>query len=292
MLPLRNIGYVCIACIAVVSCEEVIEIDLPKEEPRLIVEALIRADLSQTETQVSVKLSLTDGFFGTVPLTKTDNIYILTDKIEDNGFIIDSGIIGFPSDESNLGVYETTIATTSFEDNILYTLFINHEGRLYAAQTSFTPAPPIDSITQGTNTLFDEDETEVIVTFKDIAEQDNFYIFDFGFEEFLPIEDQFYKDQEYSFSYFYKKQLAPGNQIEVSILGADRGFYNYMDLLIEQSEGTFELFETPAATVRGNVFDITDLDNIDVVDNVERPELFPLGYFAIVQEHKISLTIE
>jgi hypothetical protein len=44
--------------------------------------------------------------------------------------------------------------------------------------------------------------------------------------------------------------------------------------------------------VRGNVFDVTDLDNIDVLDNAGQPEVFPLGYFAIVQEFTSTITIE
>jgi len=65
-----------------------------------------------------------------------------------------------------------------------------------------------------------------------------------------------------------------------------------MNSLIEQAERSFGVFETPAATVRGTVFDITDLDNIDVVDNFATPGLFSLGYFAIVQKNKISLLIK
>ena len=77
----------------------------------------------------------------------------------------------------------------------------------------------------------------------------------------------------------------------ISILGADRDFFNYMNNLIEQTEEGFGVFETPAATVRGNIFDVTDLDNIDVFDNVEQPEVFPLGYFAVVQEYRQTITI-
>jgi hypothetical protein len=65
-----------------------------------------------------------------------------------------------------------------------------------------------------------------------------------------------------------------------------------MDLLIEQTEGQQGPFQTPVATVRGNVFDVTDLDNIENVDNATQPEVFPLGYFAIVQEFTERITIE
>ena len=37
---------------------------------------------------------------------------------------------------------------------------------------------PIDNIEQGYNTLFGGDEKEVIISFTDNEEQDNFYLFD------------------------------------------------------------------------------------------------------------------
>ncbi|MBO6534558.1 MAG: hypothetical protein JJ967_16130 [Muricauda sp.] len=45
------------------------------------------------------------------------------------------------------------------------------------------------------------------------------------------------------------------------------------------------------ATVRGNVFDITGLDNVTILDNVERPNDYALGYFGVVQEFSRELTI-
>ena len=65
-----------------------------------------------------------------------------------------------------------------------------------------------------------------------------------------------------------------------------------MNLILEQTDQDFGFFETPRTTVRGNVFDITGLDNINILDNTDRPDDFPLGYFAIVQEFKETLVIQ
>ena len=169
---------------------------------------------------------------------------------------------------------------------------MRHEGRLYIAATKYVPTTPINSIYQGTGTLFDEDETEVVVNFTDDPERNVYYLFDFSFGEYLVTEDDFYQGQEFEFSFFYDQQFFPGTIIEISILGTDQTFYNYMDQLIEQSGDTQGPFQTPVSNVRGNIFDVTDLDNIDVFDNVDQPTIFPLGYFAIVQEYKSSITIE
>jgi hypothetical protein len=138
----------------------------------------------------------------------------------------------------------------------------------------------------------EEDETEVILSFTDDPENTNYYVFDFGFGEFLATEDTFYQGETFQFSYFYDRKFEPGTELQVSILGASERFYHYMDQLVEQGDDLQGPFQTPAATVRGNIFDITDLDNRDVFDNVEQPDVYPLGYFAIVQEDKKTIVIQ
>jgi len=165
-----------------------------------------------------------------------------------------------------------------------YLLQVNVNNVIYLATTKFVPTVPIDNLVQGDGDLFGEDETELQITYTDIADRDDFYIFDFDFGNFLVSEDEFYQGQEFEFSYFYDEDLNTGDEVEVSILGCDESFYNYIDLLIEQSEGNFGPFETPAVTVRGNFINATDIDNEDTFDNVDNPNNFALGCFAIVQE--------
>ncbi len=278
---------------ACIGCEDVIEVELPDEEPRLIIDALIRVDTTQISTPVAIKVNLTDGFFGTVPLTKLDNIIIIVEEIE--GDLIRSTVaIPFEDIANNFGIYNTVnpIANSLFQDNNRFSLYVEHESNVYLAQTFFSPVPPIHSVVEGDTDIFNSNDTEVVVTFEDIPDQENYYVFDFDNANYTTLEDQFFDGQKYTFSYFYDVELPSGTELEISILGADLSFYNYMDLLVEQSEREFELFETPAATIRGNFVDVTNIDNIDSFDNVERPEVFALGYFAIVQEHKMSLIIE
>lgn len=280
------------------SCEDVVDIDTPSEPPRLIVEALIRVDVTEPFIPVEVKVSLTDNFFGTVPVTELERILILVEAYED-GMLIGTGDVILTESVPGSGIYvpdqtytDERIPTSAVEFDLNYILIITHEGRRYYAQTRYVPAVPITNIVQGSGTLFDEDETELIVSFRDDPEADNFYIFDFDFNEFLLTEDEFYQGQEFEFSYFYDRKFEAGKNIEISILGADKTLYDYMSQLIEQTDDPQGPFQTPVATVRGNIFDITGLDNIDIFDNVERPNDFPLGYFAIVQEFKQTITIE
>lgn len=288
--------------ILVTSCQDVIEVEVPTGETRLIIDALMRVDITQEFIGVKVKVTETNNFFEELPVTSLENITIIYSTTREDGLVLSTGTSSLIDLNEGSGVYvpnpnfstEQRIRTGVLlqEEDVLFTLIIEHKGRKYAGQTRYAPSSPIISLAQGDKTLFSEDETEVIVAFEDDPDIDNFYVFDFDFDQFLVTEDTFYNGQEFEFSYFYDKNIDAGQEITVSILGADRTFYNYMDELITQSEEPQGPFQTPVTTVRGNVFDITGLDNIDIVDNAERPNDFPLGYFAIVQEFKRTLTIE
>ncbi len=282
------------------SCEDVIEVEVPEEEPRLVVNALMRVDIEEQFIPVEIRVTETNSFFEEIPIANVESMIIILEVFDEEGIITATGTSSLAEVDPGSGIWvpdptfdtDQRIGTSATEFDILYTLIINWEDRRYAAQTRYVPAVPIDNLEIGDGQLFDEESTELIVTFTDDPDRDNFYVFDFGFNEFLATEDQFYKGQQFQFSYFYDQEFEPGTVLEVSILGADQSFYNYMDLLVEQTEGQQGPFQTPVATARGNVFDITGLDNIDILDNVGRPEDFPLGYFAIVQEYKASITIE
>jgi len=270
------------------SCEDVIQVDLPTEEPRLIIDAVIRVDTSLDFNPVRVKVSLTDSFFGSIPPA---NLQQITMNNVDNP---SSGGTSTPvllETEPGSGVYEKFFSTEELVRDRWF-LAIRYEDTFYVAFAEFAPAVPLDNIEFGDDILFDDNDTELKVTFTDLAERDDFYIFDFDFDNFLGSEDEFYQGQQFEFSYFYDDILNTGTELDISILGADEPFYNYMNLLIEQSEGSFGPFQTPAVTVRGNIFNATDIDNIDNFDNVGNEENFPLGYFAIVQEYKETITVE
>ncbi|MGB6150528.1 MAG: DUF4249 family protein [Pricia sp.] len=270
------------------SCEDVVEIDAPSEPPRLSLDALIRIDTSNAFTNVVITAGLTDSFFGNVSTAELDQItilnpdYVPTSPLDQNFIILN---------ETSPGRYEGGKNTTFFTNGNLE-LSIEYDENRYLAETQFVSAVPIDDLIQGEGELFTGDETEVLVSFTDNADRDDFYLFDFDFNEYLVTEDEFYQGQTFEFSYFYDEDVEPGMDITVSILGVDEPFYNYMNQLIVQSGGDQGPFQTPAATVRGNIINVTNIDNIDSFDNVDDRNNFALGYFAVCQTFEKSLTIE
>ncbi|WP_422861433.1 DUF4249 family protein [Flagellimonas sp. W118] len=284
------------------SCEDVIDVELPEPEPRLVINGIVKVDPNLEFVPVRIKVTESSGFFGENTVTQLESAVILAGEEDPDfpgNFSLGTSIL--KEFEPGTGIYEPDtvgndvderIRTEFLNTNTIFFLIVQHKGKRYAGRTMYSPTIAIDNLEQGTETLFDEDDTEVKITITDIPEMENYYVFDFGDGEFLTLDDQFFDGQEFEFSYFSEKELEPGEALEVSLLGADQQFFNYMDLLIEQTEDDGGIFETPAATVRGNVFDVTGLDNIEIFDNVERPDSFALGYFAIVEEFKQTLIIE
>ncbi|MEO0571798.1 MAG: DUF4249 family protein [Bacteroidota bacterium] len=298
--------YLLITVLFLLSCEDVIDVELQQTETRLVVNGLLRVDLTQEFIPVEIRVSETTNFFDSnVPTSLEDNATIIYGRVNpDAPEILDIDPNNFSSSLTELepgsGVYvpdpsfdaDQRIRTSSIFPNTVFILIMEHKGRRYSAQAPFSPSVPIQDLEQGDETLFDEEDVEIKITINDTPDIDNFYVLDFGEGEFLALDDQFIDGQQFEFSYFLDRELDSGELLEVGILGADQGFFNYMDLLVEQTQDDGGIFETPAATVRGNVFDVTGLDNNLLFDNVNRPDDFPLGYFAVVQEFKRTITIE
>lgn len=281
------------------SCEDVISVDVPTGKSRLIVDALIRVDTTEQFIPVVIKVTETTNFFEHIPVTSLENVIIIYETTDASG-VTSTGTSSLIDVEVGSGLYipdpnfsvDQRIKTSVLEnENVLFSLIMDHKGRKYIAQTRYVKSAALTKVEQGTQTLFNKEETEIVVAFKDNKDTENFYVFDFDFNEFLVTEDTFYNGQEFEFSYFYDKDLEPGRELSISILGSDLTFYNYMNQLLEQTEGSQGPFQTPSSTVRGNIFDITDLDNQSVFDNVQQSDVFPLGYFAIVQEYKRTITL-
>ena len=277
-----------VAILATISaCEDVVDVDLPTEAPRLIIDALIRVDTMQTTTLVRVKVSETNSFFESLPPANLQQITLVNLDFPLDG--TDPPVL--TEEQSGTGIYTRLFPTKYLTQGRLF-MQVDFEDKFFVANAQFIPTVPIDALENGDGILFDEDDTEIIVTISDAPDRDDFYLFDFDFSNFLVTEDEFYQGQEFSFSYYYDINLVPGDEVAVSIMGVNQDFALYMDKLIEQSEGGFGPFDTPAITVRGNFINATNIDNEGSFDNTGNPDNFALGYFAVVQEFKQVLVID
>ncbi|PHN92486.1 hypothetical protein CSC80_16165 [Maribacter sp. 6B07] len=286
-----------------ISCEDVIEVELPENDTRLVVNGVIRVDENQEFLPIEIAVSESSSFFdeNTVASLKSAIIYYGTPNADAPEILEGGGISNLAEVEPGSGIWvpdpsfdsDQRIRVSSIEEGDVFQLILETENEQFFATTTYVKSVPIDSLEQGDETLFSGDETEVIVTFTDPGESNDFYLLDLDFGEFLVTEDEFYQGQTFVFSYFYDNELAinTSSVVNTSLLGVDEQFYNYMNQIIVQSGGDQGPFQTPAATVRGNIINVTGIDNDEVVDNVERSDNFALGYFAIVEEYTDSITI-
>ena len=158
--------------LTVFSCEDVVQIDTPEEEPRLIVEALIRLDPAEELYRPTVKVSLTSSFFGTIPVTGLRNITITNLGLSAVGGA-NAIILEETSEGSGLYQDRDPVGLRFFVGGELL-LQLEHEGRLYFARTHYVPTVPIDNLSQGDETLFDEDDIELEITITDNGDNNDF----------------------------------------------------------------------------------------------------------------------
>ena len=268
------------------SCQEVITVELPNQEPKLIVDALIRIDTTELTTIVSVQARKTSDFFGVITPAALDQITM--SNLDSPGNNTNQVLL---ETEPGSGIYQQVFSTEQLARDRWF-LQIDYRGELYVAESRMQYSVPIDQLTIGDGSLFSEESTELLVRYTDVGDRQDYYLFDFGNGDFFASEDVFYDGQQFEFSYFYDQVFNPGDTLTVSIMGINRDFFNYMNLLREQSEGGFGPFASPAVSVRGNLINATDIDNDNNYNNVNNPDNYALGYFALVQEYRQSVVVE
>ena len=286
---MKKIVLICLS-LFIISCEDVIDVDLPQTEPRLSVDALIRVDTNSPQSLVKIKTTIAAGFFDEIqPNTEPLNITLTNESTGE--------LISFEEDIQEPGTYLALnsngasnngfIASSTFQnttDNWL--LSFSYQNQIYNARTQAIAAPVIDSIYQGDNTLFEDEGIEAVVAFTDFDTPNNYYLFDFDFNEYLTTEDTFYNGQQFIFSYFYDSLIVTENSIDISIMGIDQQFYNYLNQILALSNTDGGPFQTPVSTTRGNILNTTaGANNTDVDD-------FVLGYFAISHQNSTTLILE
>lgn len=285
---MKKIFSILFVALLAMACEDVVDIETPVTPTRIFIDAVVRLDISAAITTIQVNAGTTSSFFDAVQPAKLTNISLLNVGYEPTS-ALDQNFIVFS--EVSPGIYEGSKSTNFFTSGELQ-LFITHEGQRYLAITEFVASSPITNLEQGNGTLFSGNETEVKVAFTDNGERDNFYLVDLDFGDYLVTEDEFYQGRTFEFSYFYNDGVDAGTEVIISLLGVDEPFYNYMNQLIIQAGGDQGPFQTPSATVRGNIINITNIDNINSFDNVEDADNFALGYFAVCQTFTDTIVIK
>ena len=87
ILPPFRVLMLLIGHIIILGCEDVIEVEVPTEEPRLIIDALTRIDVTKEIIPFKVKVTTSSNFFEEIPVASLERILILVEETDEDGFV-------------------------------------------------------------------------------------------------------------------------------------------------------------------------------------------------------------
>ncbi|MDC1393927.1 DUF4249 domain-containing protein [Flavobacteriaceae bacterium] len=261
--------------ISLFSCEDVIEVEVQNTTPRLVIDAQFNMYTKEQQLRLEggVRLSFSANYFDEeLPVVK-DALVTITH--------LNSGLEYPLLFDEFIGMFVPDKIDFLTDFNSKYELSVLHQGQAYTGSTVFVPVPPILKAVQGTKTLFSGDETEIILSFQDFSEREDFYLYDFGQEIYRPIEDRFFQGEEFVFSHFYSSgEVKVGDIITIKAHGVEEQYYNYFNLILTLTDSNGGPFQSLPASSRGNILNVTQPDN------------YPLGYFLISESHQVQLLVE
>ena len=271
---MKNIFYILIFALCTFSCEDVIEIDLPSAEPKLVIDASINWLKGTSGNEQEIILSLTAPYFDTdIPLAN-GALVTVTDSNNNSFPFIEAGSTGIYKNNSFIPVI-----------NGVYFLTIEYNGETYTATETLMSVSEIEYIEQTNDGGFSGEETEIKAFYTDPANEENYYFFEF--KSNIPVIPslEVYKDEFVNgnqiFGFYTEEDLASGDIVTIRNYGISQRFYDFMFILLQQnSEEGGGPFETQPATVRGNCFNQSNTEN------------FPLGYFRLSEVDEFVYTVE
>jgi hypothetical protein len=256
------------------NCEKVVEIDLPTIEPKLVIDASFEVlfDAAPVTANTVVKLRLSADYFEENIPTVSNAIVFVTN-------LSDAAVTNFI--DVNLDGNFRPLTNFIPLDDIEYELTVIYQNETYKGKATKVKSTPFTSAIQGDDTLFSGKEIEVKVAFNDDDTSDNYYLFDFTNNLFLPIEDRFFNGNPYNFSFYYQEDeiIAP-TTVTIRMSGISKKYFTYFRILLNQSgvNGGGPFASVPASLL-GNIINTANETN------------FPLGYFHISETDTFTIDL-
>jgi hypothetical protein len=272
--------FILMAILSLSSCTDVIELDVPSEAPRLVIEASINWEKETVGNNQRIKLSKSTPYFDT---NGTEPVLGASVKITN-----DTNGADFIFTDNSDGTYSTDSFVPILNNS--YTLEVINEGETYIAQENLIAVPSILSVYQSTDYFF-QDLLEVNFEFIDPIDEVNYYFIKFQeATDLLPtlstLKDEFINGNLITISNerrenedINQEPYAPGDLVDMELYGISKEYYDYMTILINQSESGGP-FDTTPVPLRGNCI------------NVNTPDSDPYGYFRITEVSKATYVFE
>ncbi|OBQ51969.1 hypothetical protein VQ01_14640 [Tamlana sp. s12] len=259
------------------SCTDVIEVEVPTADPRLVIEASLDWEKGTPGNSQTVKLSTTTPYFDTDQPNAVTNAVVSVTQLSTND------VYNFVN--QNDGTYTTNEFVPVFNED--YALTVQYENETYTSTETLLPTTPITYITQSRSGGLLPDALEVNVHFDDPEDETNYYILKFLREgdlypELRDVSDEFLNGNEINI--FYEKrgdddedEFQPGDTVDINLYNVSERYYRFIQLLNSQS-GSGNPFAPTPVELRGNCINLTN------------PENYPYGYFRVTETDKQDYT--
>jgi len=258
---------------SILSCEDVVDVDLNEGQTRLVIDASINWFKNTSGNQQRIKLTLTAPFFNDGVPPANDAVVTVTDS--------NNTIYNF-IEEGNTGIYSTNNFVPVIDET--YTLIIIYNNETYTASETLKSVAPIDFVEQTNNGGFTGEDIELKAFYTDPLGEENYYLFEHIVpSEVAPILDVYddrFTDGNQTFGYYSEDDLEAGDEVTIRNFGVSERFFEFMFILLQQGTDQGGPFETQPATVRGNCINTTNSAN------------FPFGYFRLSEVDEVIYTVE
>lgn len=246
------------------SCEDVVDVDLKTDTPKLVIDAAINWKKGTSGNLQQIKLSTTTNFYSTTVPVASNALINVTNLSTNQVF----NFIEVPT----TGVY----ICTDFVPNInnQYRLEVKVNNQNYTATETLFATPAITTVEQIAVQGFDKEEIQVKYFYPDNGLENNFYLLtvkqnNIAIPVFNVTTDEFFQGNT-MFGFYTEEKLKATDILDLSVQNVSQQYYDYMNKFISISGGAGSSpFQTTPAILRGNIKNITNSKN------------FPLGFFSL-----------
>ena len=246
------------------SCEDVIDVNLDKAPPQLVVSASIQWKKGTLGNEQKIKLTTTTGYFDTiVPKVSGAQVRITNSN---------NTVFYFYETLPFIGEYSCTNFVPVIDEEYVLTVVLN--GQTYTATETLKSVTPITTITQKNDGGFTGEEIEIKSFFNDPASANNYYMIKTK-SSISPLpsydifDDSFTQGNE-NFGLYINENTKTGDKIDITLFGISKRYFEYMrKLTAVAGSASGGPFSTAPASVRGNLVNQTDSKN------------FAFGYFNL-----------
>ena len=203
------------------SCEEVIEVNLNDESPKVVIESFI----TNVDNPFNVKITKSQGFFNQRNFSTVNTATVQLEYLSVKENLISKG-----------GGYYISPKTKGIPGRA-YTLKITTEGETYSATVGLPPPVPIDTVYFQPG-LFQSDSLNIFIGFRDPPLTENYYRVRLYRNRRYAVNDYFLMTDAFSngekiVAPVYYRYFAPGDTAIVELLNLERCTWKYFKGLSE-----------------------------------------------------------